>query len=165
MPKESPGVGCSTRVINLSTETSIKRGQARGRVEQCLSEWVVEGYTIRNLSLTEMISLRAAVARTQRLMQEAMPNAELPRISFKPPVQAESCRQQVRQLVGMANRFAEGMPETVDQAIKFLRHAHYHLMDHAGFWSSRSLQEASKLLCVAASDLQHERDRKTEAKP
>lgn len=40
------------------------------------------------------------------------------------------------------------------EAIRTCRNAHYHLMRDKRFWYDKSLQEASKLLCVAASDLQ-----------
>ena len=56
-------MGCSTRVLNISKCKHIKRSQARGRVEQCLSVWVDEGYSIRDLTMAESFQARAQQAK------------------------------------------------------------------------------------------------------
>jgi hypothetical protein len=76
-PLESLKMGCSTRVVNITNGRHLKRSQARGRVEQCLSAWVEEGYTIRDLTLQETIA-----ARNKR---EPIPFSEIPRLRFEDP--------------------------------------------------------------------------------
>lgn len=41
------------------------------------------------------------------------------------------------------------------EAIRVCMSAHYYLMSNKGFFYEKSLQEASKLFCVAASDLRY----------
>ena len=44
-------------------------------------------------------------------------------------------------------------------AIELLMHAHYYLMRDRRFWYDKSLIDASRILCVLASDLRRERSR------
>jgi hypothetical protein len=41
-------------------------------------------------------------------------------------------------------------------AIEMLMRAHYHLMDNPRFWYDRGLLEASKVICVTASNMRKE---------
>lgn len=41
-------------------------------------------------------------------------------------------------------------------AIETLMRAHYHLMDNPRFWYDRGLLEASKVICVTASNMRKE---------
>lgn len=58
-------MGANARVINLTTGARIKRSQARGRVENCISVWVSEGFTIRDLTLAQMVQKRSEAAKVQ----------------------------------------------------------------------------------------------------
>ena len=46
-----------------------------------------------------------------------------------------------------------GKSMSKEQIIKLLLRAHYHLMDNPRFWYDKGLIEASKILCVRASDM------------
>jgi hypothetical protein len=47
------------RITNLTSGFQIKPSQAQNRIEQCISCWVVEGRTIRDLSLSERVNARS----------------------------------------------------------------------------------------------------------
>lgn len=55
----------TTRVLNLTTKCYLKIRQAEGRIEHCVSEWVVQGKSIRDLTLAQMVQKRSEVARVQ----------------------------------------------------------------------------------------------------
>jgi hypothetical protein len=66
----------NARVLNLTNRCTIKKSQALRRIEQCISTWVVEGYEIRDLSLSERVQARSVQAQ----LREALPFAEIPGI-------------------------------------------------------------------------------------
>jgi hypothetical protein len=92
-----------TRVTNLTTGHRIKRSQAANRVEQCLSEWVNEGFTIRDLALNEMVQRRSV----QSQAEERLASAELPGIVYESPVSAKAYEIEHRGMVQAANQFAD----------------------------------------------------------
>lgn len=97
------------RILNLSTKRTLKRSQAIGRVEQCISAWVKkgeDGYVpneerIRDLSLAESIALRSKQARES----EELDRSELPGLTFKPPIGAQAAHVNEMRQAFEANRF------------------------------------------------------------
>jgi hypothetical protein len=91
-----------SKVTNLSGGCRIKRSQAIGRVEQCISEWVVEGHTIRDLNLAESISKRAEQSR----LREELPLAEIHGIRFEAPQAQQARSREQTAMAWQANQFA-----------------------------------------------------------
>jgi len=92
-----------TRVFNLTAKRYLKRNQAIGRVEQCLSVWVEEGSSIRDLTLREIVTARSEKTRKCA----PIPFAELPGLIYRASERNEfGNRQQVR-LMHEANAFAQ----------------------------------------------------------
>jgi len=91
-----------TKVINLTTGCKIKRSQAIGRVDQCISAWVSEGFSIRDLSLQESIEARNKQAKER----EPLPLSEIPGIKFDPPANALNSNRQSSLLAYEAGKFA-----------------------------------------------------------
>jgi hypothetical protein len=87
------------KVINLTTGCRIKRSQAKGRVENCVSAWVDEGFTIRDLTLAERVTARSVQAKAQ----EPFSMAELPGVVFKEPASASNSAAIRAALVHQAN--------------------------------------------------------------
>jgi len=94
-------MGCVTKVLNLTTGHRIKRSQARDRVDQCISMWVDEGYSIRNLTLQETVAARSRQARDR----DPLPYAELHTLRFEAPAGADS--RASRLLAYEANLYAK----------------------------------------------------------
>src|SRR5579875_1076831 len=79
-----------TKVLNISSGLRIKRSQAYRRIEQCVSEWVEDGVSIRDLTVAEMIAARSMQARAgQRREHERerlgvdLGHVELPGVVFR----------------------------------------------------------------------------------
>lgn len=85
-----------TKVMNLTSGLRIKRSQARNRVEQGLSAWVDENFTIRDLSLAEMMAVRAEQSRRRA----PIASAEIPGIKVTGIVQDFA-------LIRAANQYAQ----------------------------------------------------------
>jgi len=51
------------RITNLTSGFRLKRSQAENRIDQCISCWVVQGQTIRDLTLAERVNARSEQAR------------------------------------------------------------------------------------------------------
>ena len=83
-----------TKVVNLTSGNRIKRNQALGRVEQCISEWVEENVSIRDLTLKESIARRSEQAR----LNERLAKAEIPGTVFDPPPEALAAARRERRL-------------------------------------------------------------------
>lgn len=83
-----------TKVVNLTSGNRIKRNQALGRVEQCLSEWVEENVSIRDLTLRECI------ARRSEQVQLGLPlaKAETGGTVFDPPADALAATRREKRL-------------------------------------------------------------------
>lgn len=74
------------RVLNVTNGCRIKRSQALGRIEHCISVWVEEGFAIRDLSLPERIQARAKQAQMAKLSQEVLGcSGEIGGCWFVPP--------------------------------------------------------------------------------
>jgi hypothetical protein len=93
------------KVINLTTGCRIKRSQAKGRVENCVSAWVDEGFTIRDLTLAERVQARSVQAR----LHEPIAMAELPGVVFQEPASGAQTAQMRYALVREANRLVAGV--------------------------------------------------------
>ena len=76
----------NARILNLSNNRTVKRSQALGRVEQCISVWVETNVSIRDLSNSERIQARSIQAR-EALELDA---SELPGIVYKPAIGAQA---------------------------------------------------------------------------
>jgi hypothetical protein len=74
-------VASHTKVLNLTTGCRIKRSQAVNRIEQCTSEWVETGFSIRDLTLAESIQFRSNQAR----LRAPLSSPELPGLRYAPP--------------------------------------------------------------------------------
>ena len=95
----------SNRVRNLTRGFTIKRNQALAAIENCAAAWVVEGESVRDLTLAESITKRNEQARNR----EPLANAEIPGIIFKPCIAGQSATQRSYQLVAAANQFCAGI--------------------------------------------------------
>jgi hypothetical protein len=100
-------MGSHGKVINLTNGWRIKRSQASNRVDQCLSEWVEEGFSIRDLTLSETVIRRSEQAR----IREELPFAEWHGLIYEPSKTAVVDRQAQRELVQSANWFAGPPPK------------------------------------------------------
>ena len=90
-----------SRILNLSNNRTVKRSQALGRVEQCISVWVDANISIRDLSNSERIQARSIEAREQLQLEQA----ELPNFTFKPPIGAEVAYRIERRMAFEADKF------------------------------------------------------------
>jgi len=91
----------NARILNLSNNRTVKRSQAIGRVEQCISVWVEVNMSIRDLSNAERIQARSIQAREALELE----HAELPGITFKPPIGAQAAHVMEMRNAYEANRF------------------------------------------------------------
>ena len=94
----------NTRILNLSNGRHIKRGQALGRVAQCISEWVEPNVSIRDLTLRESIAKRSELAT----LTVALASAEIPGVVFEPPLSAQAATREEHRLLAEANAWAAG---------------------------------------------------------
>ena len=76
----------NARVWNETRKFSLKHKQALRAIENCSMAWVQFGETVRDLSLAESISAR----NQQAAEREPLAYAELPGITFKPPIGAQA---------------------------------------------------------------------------
>jgi len=91
-----------TKVINLTTGCKIKRSQAIGRVGQCISAWVNQGFSIRDLSLQESIEARNRQAKDR----EPLPLSEIQGLIFQPAMKDVSSNRESCRLAYEAGKFA-----------------------------------------------------------
>lgn len=118
----SGGVLASARVLNLTTKCYLKVRQAEGRIENCVSEWVVQGKSIRDLNLAQIVQRRSQAARQQEgmfywveviskdgkaKMVKKPIYAELPGLIFKPAPNAQASTRQSFALLKQANQFCQ----------------------------------------------------------
>jgi len=95
------GVLASARVLNLTTKCYLKVRQAEGRIEHCVSEWVVQGKSIRDLNLAQIVQKRSIVAK----QSEPIAWSELPGLIYQPaPLNLASTRQSYA-ILKQANQF------------------------------------------------------------
>jgi len=91
----------NTKVTNLTGGRRIKRSQAIGRVEHCVSVWVEYGISIRDLTLAESIAARSA----QTKLYPSPPFAEQPGLVYRVPDYMQAAHRRSLQLIGAANQF------------------------------------------------------------
>lgn len=89
------------RILNLSSNRTVKRSQAIGRVEQCISVWVERNVSIRDLSNAERIQARSIQAREALELE----SSELPGITYQPPIGAQAAYVIERRTAFEANKF------------------------------------------------------------
>lgn len=83
-----------TRVINLTTGNRLKRSQASNRVQQRISEWVDEGFSIRDLTLAEMVEERSIQSSAEAQEAINLGNTEIPGLVYEPPAQERNFKFQ-----------------------------------------------------------------------
>ena|ERR1700748_2850071 len=69
-----------SKIHNISSNRYIKKSQAFGRIEQCISDWVEYGVSIRDLTLAEAIQARSQQAKDR----EPLPLAEIHGLKYEP---------------------------------------------------------------------------------
>jgi hypothetical protein len=83
----------------------LKRNQARGRIDNCLSAWVEKGYSIRDLLPEERWAAR--INRADKEQADAkhspMPFAELPSTVYRPAEYAQASHREEIRLIRQAN--------------------------------------------------------------
>jgi hypothetical protein len=87
------------RIFNESRRWFIKRSQAIGRVEHCVSAWVEFGVSIRDLSLAE------SNAKRSEQMREPLEWAEMPGLIYRPSERGQVATRQGYALIREANDF------------------------------------------------------------
>lgn len=76
----------NARVWNQTRKFSLKHKQALKAIENCAMAWVEFGAVVRDLTLAESIAAR----NQQAAEREPLAYAELPGITFKPPIGAQA---------------------------------------------------------------------------
>lgn len=94
-------MSANTKVLNETNGCRIKRSQAKRRVEQCVSAWVIENYSIRDLNLQERVIARSAQAK----LQEPLSYAEVPGLRYEPSVGGTVAHRQGFSLIKQAHEF------------------------------------------------------------
>lgn len=89
------------RVLNVTNGCRIKRSQALGRIEHCISTWVEEGFTIRDLSLAERVQARTK----QTNDREPLALAEIPGLIFQPSLSGQASARRGYALIREAHAF------------------------------------------------------------
>ena len=90
-----------SRILNLSNNRTVKRSQALGRVEQCISVWVEADISIRDLSNSERIQARSIEAREQLQLE----CNELPGLTYQPAIGAQAAYMIERRMAFEADKF------------------------------------------------------------
>jgi hypothetical protein len=75
-----------SRILNITRGFRLKRNQALKAIEQCACAWVVPNESIRDLTLAESVIAR----NKQASERDPLDYAELPGITFKPPIGAQA---------------------------------------------------------------------------
>jgi hypothetical protein len=96
-------MGNHTKVTNLTSGCRIKRSQAQGRVQNCISVWVEENFTIRDLNLAERVAMRSEQAK----LEEPLCNAEVPGIRYEPSPRGTEAHRTGFLLIHEAHMFCE----------------------------------------------------------
>ena len=96
-----PQMASNSKILNVTTNRYVKRNQALGRVAECISIWVEEGVSIRDLTLREMVAARSVQAR----MNEPVAGIEIPGIIFQPPEYAMAATREELDLADWANGY------------------------------------------------------------
>jgi len=92
----------NSRIYNVSREYYIKRKQAlKGIDRDCTLAWVVEGESVRDLTLAESIAARNEQAR----LRDPLPYAEMFGLRFEGPKSSEDGKRNRNMMVWEASRF------------------------------------------------------------
>src|SRR5512146_2753181 len=73
------------RVLNLTRRCHIKLSQAVARIEAHTCEWVERGVSFRELTLSEVLAIRASQQEAARALPYRNLSNELPGLIFVPP--------------------------------------------------------------------------------
>lgn len=90
-------------ILNTSKNCYIKRNQALSRIECFVSDWVVRGESIRDLSLAEVMERRAH----HRTVTSGLEAVEAVGCKYEPPMQDRAKFRERNQLVIQARQFYE----------------------------------------------------------
>lgn len=94
----------NARVFHVKRGFSLKFKQVQKAIEQnCSFVWVEYGRTFRDATPQEAISMRNQVAAKRVI--EPLEFAELPHVTFKPPIGAQAAHYIERQRAFEANQF------------------------------------------------------------
>ena len=92
-----------TRILHIPRGFRLKRNQALRAIEQCACTWVVPNESIRDLTREEKIE---AINRQQAERNpQTLDSAELPGITFKPPIGAQATHMIEVKRAFEANKF------------------------------------------------------------
>ena len=92
--------------VTVSPEGNrVRLSQAKRWVDDCAFAWVIEGVSIRRLTLAERVTARAEKARRE----EPLPLSEIHGLRYEPPAGAVAAYRQSRMLAFEADRYAEGV--------------------------------------------------------
>lgn len=108
MPFES----LDTRILNLTRNCRLKRHQAEARVAAGVAGWVVKGESIRELSLREIMDLRAQ--RGTETIDPSLAASELPGLVWQPPTSQRGNTRRNSELIRAAYEFANETAERQD---------------------------------------------------
>jgi hypothetical protein len=89
----------SHRILNISKNIRLKYSQALRSIESCACAWVIEGESIRDLTLKESIQARNEQAR----LREDLPRAELKNIKYEPALSGQAANRAGYDLIMQAN--------------------------------------------------------------
>lgn len=89
------------RILNITRGFRLKRNQALRAIDACACAWVVPNESIRDLTLAESIAARNRQAKERELLD----SAELPGITFKPPIGAQAQHINEVRIAFEANQF------------------------------------------------------------
>jgi hypothetical protein len=89
------------RILNSTKGYAISRKQALRAIENCVAAWDVPNKSIRDLTLAESIAAR----NIQSANRDPLDYAELPGITFKPPIGAQAAYANEQRLAFEANSF------------------------------------------------------------
>jgi hypothetical protein len=90
-----------TRILNLTRGFRLKRNQALRAIEQCACAWVEIDVSVRDLTIAESIQAR----NKQAAERELLDCAELPGITFEPPIGAQAAYMIERRTAFEADKF------------------------------------------------------------
>jgi hypothetical protein len=94
----------SHRILNISKNIRLKYSQALKAIDACACSWVIEGESIRDLTLKESIEAR----NEQASLREALPRAELKNIKYQPPISGQAANRAGYELIMQANALCVG---------------------------------------------------------
>ena len=94
----------SHRILNLTKNIRLKPAQALRAIENCACAWVVEGESIRDLTLAEAIAAR----HTQANEREPLPLSEIHGLKYEPSAKSVESSRRGFELTKAANLLCVG---------------------------------------------------------